>query len=634
MMTRCEKLDAVNNSIVGELSESFVSLRVFTDEVPFISFWHQSPPPSKRQATSIITNLKMRYLPLFYVIACLDEEDKLCLKLITFHGKLVDEINESQDGLILKEDMLTFVKKLSYLHLCRGVQLPDFQSKFDLSTMSSLYLLEHLEENVIIRSAQCSFALCPEDLVCKACAAFSGTEKGEEIRSLALPDYVSYCDTSNDIHEKSELLKPPNDQLEIVSIQIESNMLEVPNDLEETKSLIIYTDDSEMNLEPTKRSIPSIPIQAQLEPCDTKKTETETKEKDPTLITSSASRSITKGSKNLKLRKPHKCPHCDHTTRKKQHLKDHILAVHEKARPFTCEHCSYSATTNSTIIKHIKIVHEKILTILCDKCDYKTSTNQNLLRHVNTVHEKMKPFRCEKCPHATTTQRDLDAHVMAKHDKLKPIQCDQCDYTTCRKSSLNFHIKRVHDPTFKPEMCDKCEFVANSRGNLLRHMRTVHDKIKPFQCDHCQFATGTKQTLENHVRIKHDKIPKSFMCQHCSHSTASKGNLDIHIALAHSTVKPFKCKECSFETALKSHLKRHVTTVHEKIKPYQCQLCPYASQGKLQLQDHIRAIHEQVKGFFKCKWCNVDFNTRKARRRHVQELHPDVTVVKGEYDDC
>lgn len=627
-MTRCDKLDAVNNSIVGELSESFVSLRVFTDEAPFISFWHQSPTPSTKE-----TILKMRYLPLFYVIACLDEEDKLCLKLITFHGKLVDEINESHDGFIPKEDMLTFVKKLSYLHLCGGVQLPDIQTKFDLSMISSVYLLEHVEESVIIRSAQCNFALSQEVRVCDACAALSSTEEGVGDSSSVLPDYVSYCDTSNDFQEQSEVQTTPKEQLGIVSIQIQSNMLEVPNDHEGTKSFIIYAEDSKMNLEPKNPSIPLIPILTTLKPCDSKPTDIETKESVPTLITTSTSLNITKASKRLRLRKPHKCPHCYHTTRKKQHLKDHILAVHEKVRPFACEHCSYSATTNSTITKHIKIVHDKNLTLLCDRCDYKTSTNQNLLRHVNTVHEKIKPFRCGKCPHATTTQRDLDAHVMAKHDKLKPIQCDRCDYTTCRKSSLNFHIKRAHDPTFKPEMCDKCEFVAKSRGNLLRHMRTVHDKIKPFQCDHCQFATGTKQTLVNHVRIKHDKIPKTFMCQHCSHSTASKGNLDIHIALAHSTVKPFKCKECSFETALKSHLKRHVTTVHEKIKPYQCQLCSYASHGKLQLQDHIRAIHEQIKGFFKCKWCHVDFNTRKARRRHVQELHPDVRVVKGEYND-
>ena len=623
-MTNFEKLEALNNLIVGELSESFVSLRVFTNETPFVSFWHQQPSVSA-------PTFSMKYLPMFYVIACLDQEENLCLKLITFHGKLIDEISES-DGHLTHEEIINFVSKISYLHLCQGVQLPDAESKLDLRTFSSLYLLEQLEENVIVRSVQCNFALCPDDIICDACAALSSNECDTEKAVLLNPQECLplYDNTSQEIETQHDLTFQLNETKSSLTFQLESNNKQ--NDIEinqESKALVIYTDESNVS-----ETLKASDVSGPKEPVFKRTESIITGDKNSRSFIGSKALVPVKGSKRLKMRKPHKCPQCTHTTRKRQHLKDHIRAIHEKSRPFKCEHCTYAAATNSTIVKHMKIVHEKNLTVLCDRCDYKTSTNQNLLRHINTVHEKVKPFQCEKCSHATTTQRDLDAHVMAKHDKVKPIKCQQCDYTTCRKSSLNFHIKRVHDPTFKPELCDKCEFVANSRGNLLRHMRTVHEKIKPFQCDNCEFVTGTKQTLVNHIRIKHDKAPKSFMCQHCSHSTASKGNLDIHIALSHSTIKPFKCQECSFETALKSHLKRHVTTVHEKIKPYQCQLCPYASNGNLQLQDHIRAIHEHVKGFFKCKWCTGDFNTRKARRRHVREMHPDVRVVKGEYNDC
>ena len=636
-MAKFQKLEALSSSIVGELSDSFVSLKVFTNEMPFISFWHQATPTITELPP---VSFSMKYLPLFYVIACLDENENLNLKLITYHGKLVDEINES-DGNLTKDDMIYFIKKVSYLRLCQGVQLPDLQTKLDLRVLSSLYLLEHLEQNIILRSAQCNFALCPEDLICDACAALSSTEyDGGKTPTFVNPqDFVPlpFYDSSHEIQDESDLPVQPKETQSIVTFQLESTVNDNPDDIEgeqKPTALIIYTDESNVNETPKPSLVPLLSTNQPSDCQEVKNIQCDTESDIANSIVDSKTLCITKGSKKLKLKKSHKCPHCVHTTRKRQHLKDHIRAIHEKARPFKCEHCNYSASTNSTIVKHMKIVHEQKLTVLCDRCDYKTSTNQNLIRHINTVHEKMKPFQCLKCTHATTTQRDLDAHVMAKHDKLKPIQCEQCGYTTCRKSSLNFHIKRVHDPTFKPEMCDKCEFVANSRGNLLRHMRTVHEKIKPFQCDHCDFVTGTKQTLVNHVRIKHEKAPKSFMCQHCSHSTASKGNLDIHIALSHSTVKPFKCNECNFETALKSHLKRHVSTVHEKIKPFQCQQCPYASNGKLQLQDHIRAIHEHVKGYFKCKWCTGDFNTRKARRRHVREMHPDVRVVKGEYDDC
>ena len=577
----------------------------------------------------------MQYLPLFYVIVCLDEKNNVCFKLITYHGKTIDELNGAEQELT-KEEMVNFVNKVSYLHLCQGVRIPkDVQTKLDLGMFCSLYVLEHLEENVILRSSRCSMALCLEDLICDACSGLSN--KGTHHESLT---YRNEIDRSYDTFSNSqESIVEVNDfQISISNQDMVGMTIGKEGDVGEEiepKALIIYTDDTNINDTVTTRLTPDVSeglyskeeVELNVKLDDFRKND----------VSTSITRQVTrvKRCKKLQHKKPHKCPHCIHTTQKRQHLKDHIRAIHEKAKPFKCEHCTYAAATNSTIVKHMKIVHEKNLTVLCDRCDYKTSTNQNLLRHVNTVHEKVKPFQCEKCSHATTTQRDLDAHVMSKHDKVKPIQCEQCDYSTCRKSSLNFHIKQTHDPNFKPEMCDKCEFVANSRGNLLRHMRTVHEKIKPFECDHCEFATGTKQTLVNHVRIKHDKAPKSFMCQHCSHSTSSKGNLDIHIALSHSTVKPFKCRECNFETALQSHLKRHVQTVHEKIKPFQCPYdkCLYASNGNLQLQDHIRAIHEHVKGFFKCKWCPGDFNTRKARRRHVREIHPDVRVVKGEYND-
>ena len=658
-MTTFEKLEALNDLIVGELSESFVSLRVFANETPFISFWYQPSPPVETPASaqnsfsatllattsSSPTIFSMKYLPLFYVIVCFDSKNIVCFKLITYHGKTIDELNGAKQDLS-KEEMVNFVNRVSSLHLCQGVQIPkDVQTKLDLGMFCSLYVLEHLEENIILRSSRCSIALCLDDVICDACSGLSNMETHHEQQYESLV-YRNEIDGSCGLFSSNQEMSPAslsiaeiNDFQNRISNQEVGGMAigdesDIGEEIE-PKALIIYTDDTTIKDRVTAHL--STDIKKGSYSKEEVKINVKLGDIDKNDATTSSTRHVTRFKRHKKLqnKKPHKCPHCIHTTQKRQHLKDHIRAIHEKAKPFKCEHCTYAAATNSTVVKHMKIVHEKHLTVLCDRCDYKTSTNQNLLRHVSTVHEKVKPFQCEKCSHATTTQRDLDAHVMAKHDKLRPIQCDKCDYTTCRKSSLNSHIKQTHDPNFKPEMCDKCEFVANSRGNLLRHMRTVHEKIKPFECGHCEFATGTKQTLVNHVRIKHDKAPKSFMCQHCSHSTSSKGNLDIHIALSHSTVKPFKCRECNFETALQSHLKRHVQTVHEKIKPFQCpyEKCLYASNGNLQLQDHIRAIHEHVKGFFKCKWCPGDFNTRKARRRHVREIHPDVRVVKGEYND-
>ena len=54
----------------------------------------------------------MNYLPLFYVIASYDKDSKLSLKLITFHGKVLEELN-GFNNLISDQDKLNFSSDFS-----------------------------------------------------------------------------------------------------------------------------------------------------------------------------------------------------------------------------------------------------------------------------------------------------------------------------------------------------------------------------------------------------------------------------------------------------------------------------------------------------------------------------------------
>ena len=80
-----------------------------------------------------------------------------------------------------KDEMVNFVNRVSSLHLCQGVQIrKDVKTKLDLGMFCSLYVLEHLEENVILRSSQCSIALGLDGLICDACSALSNMETHHE----------------------------------------------------------------------------------------------------------------------------------------------------------------------------------------------------------------------------------------------------------------------------------------------------------------------------------------------------------------------------------------------------------------------------------------------------------------------
>jgi len=64
---------------------------------------------------------------------------------------------------------------------------------------------------------------------------------------------------------------------------------------------------------------------------------------------------------NNKVKKEHKCPHCDYkTSGPKCQLVNHIYSKHtpEKERPYQCNHCERGFAQKSHLHKHLKKVHD------------------------------------------------------------------------------------------------------------------------------------------------------------------------------------------------------------------------------------------------------------------------------------
>ena len=61
------------------------------------------------------------------------------------------------------------------MQLCQGVKILDPTLKLDPQTFTFLYLVENLDQNVIVRSRQCQFALHEGKLVCEVCEALNET---------------------------------------------------------------------------------------------------------------------------------------------------------------------------------------------------------------------------------------------------------------------------------------------------------------------------------------------------------------------------------------------------------------------------------------------------------------------------
>ena len=130
----------------------------------------------------------MKDLPLFYIIGSLNQNLRLCLRLITFHGKVVSELNEDLNNPLEDNTKLSFVDRLTHTQLCQGVKVLDPTLRLDPQTFTFLYLVEQLDQSVIIRSRQCQFALQDGSSVCEVCEALNETATNK--KPIIQPDGV------------------------------------------------------------------------------------------------------------------------------------------------------------------------------------------------------------------------------------------------------------------------------------------------------------------------------------------------------------------------------------------------------------------------------------------------------------
>jgi uncharacterized Zn-finger protein len=50
---------------------------------------------------------------------------------------------------------------------------------------------------------------------------------------------------------------------------------------------------------------------------------------------------------------------CDYSYSRKDHLKRHVLSVHENKKKFQCDICDYRFSQKGDKIRHLATVHEK-----------------------------------------------------------------------------------------------------------------------------------------------------------------------------------------------------------------------------------------------------------------------------------
>ena len=368
-------LELLDNLVKSKFEDTISSILVKTNDSSFLSIWLKHPKSSNTPYT-------MKYLPLFYVIGSQDKDTKLSLKLTTFHGKVLEELN-GFDNLLSDEDKIGFVGKLERMQLCQGITMPDNDLKLDASTFSAMYLVERLEENVIVRSHHCQYALY-EDSVCKMCFSLNTAYNSTKMKYDPCDEDSFYYDGDDEtlqnlyedgMEESSTFLSSQNKPSEPV---YQNSFNDDMDEGSATKSNIEKTRVKKLKQKVNKNE-------------KAKKTSKSLKKESKTQI---------------------KCKHCSYETNDIKCLMTHNIQVHtprfngvfcDETGTFKCEECSFTTTIRKEYTSHISShdssAHQ------CQLCGKILGRKDSLKSHMNTVHKR--PFRCPSCPYETAQESRL-----------------------------------------------------------------------------------------------------------------------------------------------------------------------------------------------------------------------------------
>lgn len=173
--------------------------------------------------------------------------------------------------------------------------------------------------------------------------------------------------------------------------------------------------------------------------------------------------------------KCYQCPKCVKVFRRGDHLKRHLLSVHDHEHPYQCGECGKGFASVPTLAKHAKSLHIGSLSkgLMCLRCQLTFKNITDLEMHATSLHVQedemymqtintsSKQHLCNTCSKAFSSAANLKRHMQLLHrtkDETK-LFCQECGKGFSRSDNLQKHMERVHGGHFNgtPDLDDHDE---------------------------------------------------------------------------------------------------------------------------------------------------------------------------------
>ncbi|XP_065224305.1 zinc finger protein 845-like [Planococcus citri] len=150
---------------------------------------------------------------------------------------------------------------------------------------------------------------------------------------------------------------------------------------------------------------------------------------------------------------------------------------------------------------------------VCKICDQNFSRQDHLKRHIMVLHEFSNSFKCVDCNKSFATKYGIKRHIVLVHiNEQRSLDshhyyCAHCKYRCQSKESLVYHIKRNHisNLSLGEFSCTVCGKTFTRRQYRTLHEQTVHVQIKRFCCTNCGKRYKYNSCLARHLRLEQCK---------------------------------------------------------------------------------------------------------------------------------
>nr|CAB3264076.1 mucin-16 [Phallusia mammillata] len=240
--------------------------------------------------------------------------------------------------------------------------------------------------------------------------------------------------------------------------------------------------------------------------------------------------------------------------------------------------------------------------------------------------------RCFECGDTFLLQSSLMHHYERRSIFVK-VRCVQCKkmlvfFNKCeilrhaREHSDRGDVMQFNGANLTPIPLTLCKPRTKDfflRAAAERRKSCEGAKSSTMVCTECQFVADKQSVMDEHFQRRSAEWSSCDICRLHLHNNCA---FSAHMRM-HRHVAPHTCPECgqTFDgTAMDFNLHLRMQCFHlSRVSCFKCKLCNVTFNTDDQLRNHLRQNHVQL--FYKCRECPMAFKTTQNIANHQRTAH-------------